>query len=134
MVIGDASVQTIRADPSVNTYLDNAIDSYFETKDFTAEELLQSYGFKVTLWDLNSLRELRFQSVPGYIVEVGASVDRGATWQTQNVTVNQYGTGTAWYQIAFNQIRFRFRRYSSDGYELHGGWGVDWETAGSNYT
>ncbi len=137
LVVGDPLCQTTRVDFQANSWLGNPIDSYFETKDYTAEELIKSTlggGWHVTLWDLNSLREVRFQSIPGNTVEVAISLDRGVNWMdVQNVLVNSFGMGVAWFQRPFSQIRFRFRRNSVDSYEIRGQWGHDIENSGYQY-
>lgn len=132
IVIGDSAVQTVRLDQALTDYLGAPIDSYWTTKDYTAEELSggAQRGFAVSLWNINSLREVRFQSNAGNIVEVGVSVDRGTTWQTTTVTVNSNGVGVAWFQLPFSQIRFRFRDYGTDAYEIHGSWALDFEDSG----
>jgi hypothetical protein len=132
IVIGDAAVQTVRLASSLTSYLGAPIDSYWTTRDYTAEQLRggQAQGFVISLWDINSLREVRFQSNAGNLVEVGVSVDRGVTWQTTSVTTNVNGVGVAWFQVPFSQIRFRFRDYGTDAYEVHGAWGVDFEGSG----
>lgn len=134
-VIGDSFVQTVRLDQTLTSYLGSPIDSYWTTKDYTAEELRGggTQGFTVSLWNINSLREVRFQSNAGDVVEVGVSVDRGVTWQTTTVTTNSNGVGVAWFQVPFSQIRFRFRDYGTDSYEIHGSWGVDFEDSGYQY-
>ena len=138
LVVGDPLCQTTRVDFQATSWLGNPIDSYFETKDYTAEELTRQNtlgsGWRVTLWDLDSLREVRFQSAPGNIVECAVSLDRGQTWiDIQSVVVNQNGVGVAWFQRPFSQIRFRFRDYGTDAYEIRGQWGHDVETAGYQY-
>lgn len=134
-VIGDSFVQTVRLDQTLTDYLGAPIDSYWTTKDYTAEELRGggTQGFTVSLWNINSLREVRFQSNAGDIVEVGVSTDRGVTWQTTFATTNVNGVGVAWFQVPFSQIRFRFRDYGTDAYEIHGSWGVDFEDSGYLY-
>jgi len=137
-VIGDSAVQTVRLDKQTTSYLGGPIDSWFSTRDYTAEELGKP-GFsiagraQVTLWDLNSLREIRFQAPAGNLVEVGVSTDRGASWDVKNVTVNAQGVGVAWFQTPFSMLRFRFRDYGTDSYEIRGTWGIDVETAGAQY-
>jgi hypothetical protein len=137
IVVGDPQCTTTRVDFQATSWLGNPIDSYFETKDYTAEDLIKSTlggGWHATLWDINSLREVRFQSIPSDIVEVAVSLDRGATWvDVQNVTVNNFGVGVAWFQRPFSQVRFRFRRYSTDAYEIRGQWGHDVENSGYQY-
>jgi hypothetical protein len=137
IVVGDPTCITTRVDFQATSWLGNPIDSYFETKDYTAEELARQTlgsGWRVTLWDLNSLREVRFQSAPGNIVECAVSLDRGQTWvDVQSVVVNQNGVGVAWFQRPFSQIRFRFRDFGTDSYEIRGQWGHDVETAGYQY-
>lgn len=131
IVIGDSSGQTVRLDQSLTDYLGNPIDSYFVTRDYTAEELVRGgQGFQVSLWNINSLREVRFQAPAGNVVEVGVSTDRGVTYQVTNVTVNANGVGVAWFQIPFSQIRFRFRNFGIVDYEIHGQWGTDTEDSG----
>jgi hypothetical protein len=136
IVVGDSSAQTTRVDFQVTGWLGAPIDSYFETKDYTADDIGRQAGqmgrFSVSLWDLNSLREVRFQGPPGNIVEVGISLDRGATWELWPVTINQFGVGAAWFQRAFSIVRFRFRDFGTDSYEIRGQWGFDVEQAGYN--
>jgi hypothetical protein len=132
-VIGDAFSQTVRLDKSATSYLGAPIDSYVTSKDYTAEEVAPRtiQGVRTSLWDLNSLREVRFQAPANSRVEVAVSLDRGTTWQSvQTVTVNSNGTGVAWFQVPFSQIRFRFRDYGTDSYEVHGSWGIDVEETG----
>lgn len=135
IVIGDTFIQTIRLDQTLTDYLGSPIDSYFTTKDYTAEELRGGItgGFQVSLWNINSLREVRFQAPAGNSVEVGVSTDRGVTWQTTTVRVNANGVGVAWFQVPFSQIRFRFRDFGTDSYEIHGSWGTDTEDSGYQY-
>jgi hypothetical protein len=134
IVVGDPQCNTNRVDFQETSWLGNPIDSYFETKDYTAEELIKSTlggGWHTTLWDLNSLREIRFQAPAANTVEVAVSVDRGTTWvDAQDVLVNDNGVGVAWFQRPFSMIRVRFRRYSTDSYEIRGGWGHDIENSG----
>jgi hypothetical protein len=136
VVVGDSSAQTTRVDFTAMDWLGAPIDSYFETKDYTADDIGRQAGqmgrFSVSLWDLNSLREVRFQGPPGNIVEVGISLDRGATWELWPVTINQFGVGAAWFQRAFSIVRFRFRDFGTDSYEIRGQWGFDVEQAGYN--
>ncbi len=136
IVIGDSFLQTVRLDGTLLDYLGAPLDSYWTSKDYTGEELIRggaTPGFIVSLWDLNSLREIRFQSNANYVVEVGVSIDRGNSWQTTMVRTNDTGVGVAWFQVAFSQIRFRFRSYDTVPYEIHGTWGLDFEPAGYQY-
>lgn len=136
IVVGDSAAQTTRVDFQATSWLGAPIDSYFETRDYTADDLAKAGGalgrFSVTLWEMTSLREVRFQGPPGNLVEVGISLDRGTTWQTTNVTINQFGVGVAWFQVSFSMIRFRFRDFGTDSYEIRGSWGYDLEESGYN--
>ncbi len=136
LVVGDPQATTTRVDFQATSWLGAPIDSYFETKDYTADDLASSKplfgGLAVDLWNLNSVREVRFQGPPGNIVEVGISLDRGVSWELFSVTLNQFGVGVGWFQRPFSQIRFRFRNFSTDTYEIRGSWAFDVETSGYN--
>lgn len=137
LVVGSPQAVTSRVDFQSRTWMGAMIDSYFETRDYTADDIDTKKplfgGTAVDLWNLTSLREIRFQGPPGNTVEVGISLDRGVTYETQEVTINSFGVGTAWIQRPFSQIRFRFRDFSSEDYQLHGSWAFDVETSGYNY-
>lgn len=136
IVVGSPNGQTVRVDFQATDWLGSPIDSYFETRDYTADDLVSQKplfgGSAVDLWNLTSLREIRFQGPPGNVVEVGISLDRGTSWETTEVAMNDFGTGVAWFQRPFNQIRFRFRDFGTDSYEVRGSWAFDVEPSGYN--
>lgn len=135
IMMGHSDGRTFRADNSSNTFLGNPIDKYFETKDYTAEEIKKGFfgGFSVDLWGINSLREIRFQSTPGAVVEMGVSTDRGVTYDREDITVNSLGTGVRFVQIPFAIVRFRFRQNDTNVMDIHGSIATDYEDAGYQF-
>jgi hypothetical protein len=134
-VLGDSSVQTIRDDPSVNTYLGVPIDSYFETKDYLP---LQKFGREVGVsYDkYNSVYRVWFRGTPGEDIEVGVSVDKGLNYSftaqpsTQVVTVNGNGVGIAFFDLPFGVVRLRIRSQAGSVYSISGPLQVEYQESG----
>jgi hypothetical protein len=120
IVIGDSSVQTIREDPSINTYLGSPIDSYFETKDFVPLDQ-RGRNFEVAYDKYNSLWRVWFRGTPGEVIEVGVSIDKGLSYPfTQIVTVNAAGVGIAFFDVAWGVMRIRIRSQAGSAYLIAG--------------
>jgi len=133
VVIGDASANTIRIDPSTNTYLGTAIDSYFETKDFIAFALGGRSGTTVSVsYDrYNSCWRFWFRGTPGQTYEIGISVDKGLTYPVlQLVTVNAAGVGIAFFDVPYNVVRFRVRSQPNFSYLVQGPLQYEWTETG----
>ena len=131
IVIGDSSVQTIRADPSLNTYLGAPIDSYFETKDFTPLTTLRNGQYGVSYDAYNSAWRFWFRSTPNTVYEVGISNDKGLTYPTlQTVTANAAGVGIAFFDKAFGVVRFRVRSQAGSAYSVQGPMQYEWTPTG----
>lgn len=133
IIFGTTDGRTLRTSYTDRRFLGAPVDSYVVTKDYTAEQLLKTGNARIDLWDLNSLREFRFQGLPGSVMEVGASVDLGSTWVTQSITVNSNGVGVAFFQLPFSQIRFRLRCFTASTYEVRAGLGFDFEATGYQF-
>jgi hypothetical protein len=137
IVIGNSGTQTIRSDPSVNTFLGAPIDAYFETGDKLP---LGKFGrqYEISYDRLNSVYRVWFRGTPGEIVEVGVSVDKGVSYAftaqptTQVVTVNATGVGIAFFVLPWGTIRLRLRSQAGSVYSIQGALQIEGDEAGMN--
>lgn len=108
---------TFAVDETVNYdyYAEGSImDRYCETPDWYPPTPESPNGDPYQLYNLQDLM-LMYQYVTDDQFEVGVSIDRGATWQTQMVTPSTSGvTKTSW-NITGQVFRFRFRERDVDG-------------------
>lgn len=131
VVIGDSAVQTIREDPSINTYLGDPIDSYFETKDFiSVDSMDQQYA--VAYDKYNTVWRIWFRGTPGEVIEVAISTDKGLTYPTmQTVTVNDEGVGIFFSNVPYGVLRIRFRSQAGSVYSIQGPLSLEWTPSGT---
>jgi hypothetical protein len=132
VIMGHFDARSFRVDLTVTTFLGNAIDSYFVTKDFEAQQFAQQRAAPSLLF-LNTLWQVNFRSDPSALVEVGSSTDQGLTWNTIEVTTNEEGIGAAHFIVPFAKVRFRFRNYGTGTFRIYGPAGAyEWEESGHN--
>lgn len=130
VVIGDSSVQTVREDPTINTYLGAPIDSYFETKDFLPLAL-NGKQYEVSYDKHNTVWRIWFRGTPGEQVEVAISLDKGLSYLTsQIVTVNAQGVGIFFSDVAWGVLRIRFRSQGDSVYSIQGPCQLEFTEAG----
>lgn len=132
IVLGDAAVQTIRSDPSINTFLGASIDSYFETKDnLPLDQVGRQVGISYDKY--NTVWRVWFRGTPGEVVECAVSNDKGLTYPpnyVQIVTVNAAGVGIFFSDVAWGVLRVRLRSQGGSEYSIQGGIMVEYTEAG----
>jgi hypothetical protein len=105
------------------------VTRYVETPDYTAQEIRAGQLIPTLGWR-NTAYAFRFRWTGGSSVEVGYSTNKGATWTTQNVTVDTSdGVCVVWILADFNQIRFRLK-VTSGTFGLSDLLSYDWEKNG----
>jgi hypothetical protein len=113
-------------------FLGGPVDSFIETKDYTAQALTRRDP--VASYDkYNSLWRVMFRGDPGEVVEVGASINKGISYpstQVQLVTVNANGVGIAFYDLPFSTLRIRLRSNTLTGFSVQGPLEIDWTESG----
>lgn len=130
VVIGDSSVQTIREDPEVDTYLGAAIDSYFETKDFLPVTLV-GRAYEVAYDKYNTVWRIWFRGTPGELIEVAISTNKGLTYPyMQVVTVNAQGVGIFFSDVSWGVLRIRFRSQGGSEFSIQGPINLEFTDAG----
>lgn len=132
-VAGMQDTRTLRFTPTVLSFDTNDIDSYFETRDYYAQEFIQAADRTSvidTLEKLNSCFAFRFNGTPDTTFEVATSVDRGITWVPQFVQTNATGLGIAHMIEPFQQIRFRVRSIGTQAFTVYGPMAFDYQSVG----
>jgi len=132
-VAGMQDTRTLRFTPTVLSFDDNDIDSYVETRDYYAQEFIQS-GDRTTVIEtlekLNSCFAFRFNGTPDTSFEVATSVDRGVVWVPQTVRTNATGLGVAYMEEPFQQVRFRVRSIGTSQFTIYGPMAYDYHSVG----
>ena len=114
--------------PDVATYNGSNVTRYVETPDFSAQEIRAGQLIPALQWH-NAAYCLRFRWTGSNPVEVGYSLDKGANWTTQSVTVGSDSIGEAWFVVDFTQIRFRLK-ITSGTFGLPDLLTYEWERSG----
>lgn len=136
MLVAGPSRLTWRVDPSLNTFRGEPFNAYFETKDFQAQRQFFVQGGVVNrpaLGEMNSLYRVDFRTDADAVVEVGVSIDRGSTWETEEVTANGHGYGAFFIEKAFEHVRFRFRSDDATDFAILAFAQVEFEGSGVAY-
>lgn len=133
MVAGMQDARTLRFTPTVFSFDNNDIDSYFETRDYYAQEFSTGRNGIIVVdsqWRQNTLFGFRFQGTPDTTFEIGMSRDRATNWEIVLAQTNSDGLGIAYFTEPFQKIRFRVRSIGTQAFEVYGPLSYDWQSVG----